>query len=38
LKKDEIIALADPNATPGSGKKKEKGDSGGGPMGGMGAK
>jgi hypothetical protein len=38
LKQGEIIALADPNAKPGSGKKKEKGDSGGGPMGGMGAK
>jgi hypothetical protein len=37
LKQGEIIALADPNAKPGS-NKKEKSDSGGGPMGGMGAK
>jgi HlyD family secretion protein len=36
LKQGEIIALADPNAKLGGGKKKS--DSGGGPMGGMGAK
>ncbi len=35
LKQGEIIALADPNTKPGS-KKKEKADSGGSPMGGMG--